>query len=141
MANYMIDDKKNLVEHQESTGGGGNMIKKSFNVTEFKFDGTPVPVSVDVTGWEIDKFIYGNLYYDSYNHSINSITLSNGMLQFEVSMNSLSTKDNKTGLGKVLSVIIFNGNIIAATIGVFDGTTTEPQFPIEDCVINFYFEE
>lgn len=35
MANYMIDDKKNLVEHQESTGGGGNIIKRysSYTVT------------------------------------------------------------------------------------------------------------
>ena len=140
MANYLIDDKKNLVEHQESVGGS-NMIKKSFTVTKFNFDGTLTPVSFDTTGLNPDKFICGILSYEYYSHSVNSITLSDGMCHLEVVMNSISTKDGKTGVGKVLSFIILGGNIIAATLGVLDGTTTEPSYPIEDCVINLYFEE
>ena len=136
---YVIDEKKNLVEYHITEEV--NMIKKSFTVTKFNFDGTPTPVSFDATGLNPDKFICGILSYDHSSQSVNSIILSDGMCSLEVVMNIVNTKDGKTGVGKVLNFIILGGNIMGATLKVLDGTTTEPSFPIEGCVINLYFEE
>lgn len=103
MPDYLIDEKKNLVEHQESTGEEINMIKKSYEFT----------VSNEVAnitgGWK-------NLLSDVQKPLISGILKINPVAGFN--MNSYSPVGiavNNEGIEDVL-VISFEIDYIITTI-------------------------
>lgn len=135
----MIDEKKNLVEHQGSTGGI-NIIKKTITLETIE-TGMSTNVTLDPYTYLTDKFLFGTLSNNSGNFPIVTFKGDSSSITVIVQMTGYKSHFEDEDLIHIITMGIQDGLMLASITDSNNNPATISDVGLNNFTLELYFEE
>ena len=139
MPNYLIDEKKNLVEHQGSTGGI-NIIKKTITLETIE-PGMNTNVTLDPYTYLTDKFLFGTLSNTSGSFPIVTFKGNSSSITVIVQMTGYKSHFEDEDLIHIITMVIQDGFLLASITDSNNNPATISDVGLNNFTLELYFEE